>query len=84
MQILVSFLFLNRFKKKNGNCWFHELDPQRKNLQELTSDSMEHKRVGSGEVTGLWAGAVIRRVTVGSAHVFSLVLGAGYVGVFSL
>ena len=49
---------------------------------------MEHKRVGSGEVTGLWAGVVIRRVTVGDLGIllmfFFLVLGAGYMGVFSL
>ena len=58
----------------------------------MTSDSVEHKIVGSGEVNGLWAGVVTRRVIVGgpwgSAHVFFffffLVLGAGYMGVFSL
>ena len=40
----------------------------------MTSDSVEHKIVGSGEVNGLWAGVVTRRVIVGgpwgSAHVF--------------
>lgn len=39
----------------------------------MTSDSVEHKIVGSGEVNGLWAGVVTRRVIVGgpwgSAHV---------------
>lgn len=50
---------------------------------------MEHKIVGSGEVNGLWAGVVTKRVIVGDLGVllmffFFLVLGAGYMGVFSL
>ena len=54
------------------------------------SDSMEQKIEGSGEVIGLWAGVVTRRVTVGDLGVllmvffFFLVLGAVYIGVFSL
>lgn len=44
--------------------------------------------MGSGEVNGLWAGVALKSVIVGtlvSAHVFFfLVLGAGYMGVFSL
>ena len=59
-------------------------------MQELMSDSMEQKIEGSGEVIGLWAGVVTRRVTVGDLGVllmvffFFLVLGAVYIGVFSL
>ena len=57
----------------------------------MTSDSVEHKIVGSGEVNGLWAGVVTRRVIVGGPwgsapglFVCFLVLGAVYIGVFSL
>ena len=60
-------------------------------MQELMSDSMEQKIEGSGEVIGLWAGVVTRRVTVGDLGVllmvfffFFLVLGVVYIGVFSL
>lgn len=35
----------------------------------MTSDSMEHKIVGSGEVNGLWAGVVTKRVIVGDLGV---------------